>query len=50
MPPRLKLSWVGIQSMILTALVKEMVKADMDHFGQKKYLMEGGHNVNLSQE
>jgi len=34
----------------INALVKEMVKADMDHFGQKKYLMEGGHNVNLSQE
>ena len=34
----------------INSLVKEMVKADMDHFGQKKYLMEGGHNVNLSQE
>ena len=34
----------------INALVKEMVAADMEHFGQKKYLMESGHNVNLSQE
>lgn len=43
-----KLGWEPTYD--LKALVKEMVTEDVQLFEQKKYLLEGGHNVNIAKE